>query len=411
MRTLTSPLLTLFLAAGTLSACADDATTVEAFSPGVERASVVADAPTDAWVAGINQAGWDFHRTIDGNAISSPISLGAAFSLLRAGATEPTDGVLDSIFGFPAGDGVHTAANAVLTDLEASTTGSTTLDISNRIFTRVDPLQPFVDTAAANYGADLAPLANDSTAAADEVNAWTSEQTRGLVPKIVEPTDITADTILVIVNTVYLDAEWSATFEASLTSPSTFTTASSDAVEVDFMSMLEPTSLRYLERADSIVVELPYKDGDLAMWLIVPTETQGLESVEAALDAATIANFGAEAAPGLVSLRMPKWEFALPPTDLLATWLCPSGLCAGAPLHNINSDRSELQFAVHGAKILVDEQGTEAGAATAIGVMETSAPEVDLYLDVDHPFTYVITHEPTGTIVFAGRVTDPSVTE
>ena len=119
MRTLTTPLLALFLAAASLSACGDEATSVEAFAPGVERSPVVADAPADEWVAGINQAGWEFHQTIEGNAISSPISLGAAFSLLRAGASEPTDAVLDGIFGFPAGDGTHTAANAVLTDLEA----------------------------------------------------------------------------------------------------------------------------------------------------------------------------------------------------------------------------------------------------------------------------------------------------
>ena len=148
-------------------------------------------------------------------------------------------------------------------------------------------------------------------------------------------------------------------------------------------------------------------DGDLAMWLIVPNDMQGLEAVEAALDASILASFSDEASEGLVSLRMPKWEFSLPPTDLLQDWLCPAGLCVGAPLANISQD-SELQFAIHGAKIIVDEEGTEAGAATAIGVMETAAPEIDLFVNADHPFTYVITHAPTGAIVFTGRVTDPT---
>jgi serpin B len=106
-------------------------------------------------------------------------------------------------------------------------------------------------------------------------------------------------------------------------------------------------------------------------------------------------------------LTVPKWEFALPPTDLLESWLCPEGLCQHAPLQGIH-ERGELQFALHGAKIIVDEDGTEAGAATAIGAAVTSAPVMDLMVTADRPFAYVITHEPTGAIVFVGRVTDPT---
>ncbi len=409
MRQPSVSLIALGLAAATLVGCGSESAVVvpDPIDSTVGRAAIATDAPATEWITGINQAGWDFHRTLDGNAVSSPASLGAAFSLLRAGASEPTDTTLDDIFSFPLGDGAHTAANSVLTSLASATDGSTTLDINNQLFVRSDPLQPFVDTAAAHYGAALVPMSEDNAQAAAEINSWTNDKTRGLVPKIVEPTDITADTALVIVNTVYLDAKWQHPFVASRTGPGPFQTTASTTVEAEFMALDNPIGLRYIERSDSIAVELPYQDGDLSMWLIVPNEINGLEEVEAGLDATTIMGFSEEAKSGAVSLRMPKWEYALPPTDLLATWLCPVGLCVKAPLKNVLK-RGELQFALHGAKIIVDEEGTEAGAATAIGGTDTSAPTVDLLLNVDRPFAYVITHEPTGAIVFVGRVTDPT---
>lgn len=311
MRQFSVPILALGLVAAALAGCGSESAVMvpDPIEATVDRTASDPNAPTNEWVAGINEAGWDFHRTLDGNAVSSPVSLGAAFSLLRAGASEPTD--------------------------------------------------------------------------------------------------ITADTALVIVNTVYLDAKWRFPFDASFTGDGTFNLDDSGQVETEFMSASDLVGLRYVERSDSVVVELPYQDGDLSMWLIVPNEIGGLEEVEAGLDATTVMGFSEEAKSGAVSLRMPKWEYALPPTDLLATWLCPVGLCAKAPLKNIH-ERGELQFALHGAKIIVDEEGTEAGAATAIGETNASAPTVDLSLNVDRPFTYVITHEPTGAIVFVGRVIDPT---
>ena len=409
MRQLSVSFSALGLVAATLAGCGSESAVVvpNPIEATVGRVEVDSDAPATEWVTGINQAGWDFHRTLDGNAVSSPVILGAAFSLLRAGASEPTDATLDNIFGFPTGEGAHAGANSVLTSLAAATDGSTTLDINNQLFVRPDPLQPFVDTAATHYGAALVPMSGDNAHAAGEINSWTNDKTRGLVPMIVKPTDITNDTALVIVNTVYLDAKWQYPFGASRTRPGPFQTTASTTVEAEFMAPDNPISLRYIERTDSVAVELPYQDGDLSMWLILPNEVDGLEQVEAGLDAATITGFSQDAKSGAVSLRMPKWEYALPPTDLLATWLCPVGLCVKAPLKNIFK-RGELQFALHGAKIIVDEEGTEAGAATAIGGTDTSAPTVDLFVTVDRPFAYVITHEPTGAVVFVGRVIDPT---
>src|SRR6056297_2971848 len=103
-------------------------TSMAAIVPVAERLPADPDAPAEAWVAGVNAAGWDFHRELEGNAVSSPISIGTALSLARAGASSETGVVLDGIFGFPAAD-PHGAANAVDLAVSAASVDPTTLEI------------------------------------------------------------------------------------------------------------------------------------------------------------------------------------------------------------------------------------------------------------------------------------------
>ena len=113
-------LLCLFTAA-----CSSPATTT-VLEPVADRLPVDPQAPTGDWVAGANPAGWDFHRHLVGNAVSSPVSLSLAFSLSRAGTSEDTGAVLDEIFGIPE-VGVHGAANAIDLMLATASVEPTTL--------------------------------------------------------------------------------------------------------------------------------------------------------------------------------------------------------------------------------------------------------------------------------------------
>lgn len=208
-----------------------------------------------------------------------------------------------------------------------------------------------------------------------------------------------------LVNTVYLDATWATPFEPNDTKPHEFTTSDARTVSTGFMD--QGGFHRYLDRPDSQVVELAYADGDLSMWLIVPKETQGLAEVEAALDAATVADFSELAVDTDLGLKVPRWDVALPSTDLVGTWLCPRGLCPEAEFFGID-DQSRLESALHSARIVVSEEGTEAAAATTVTFARVSATLYEVDVTADHPFAYVIVHEPTDSILFVGRVTDPT---
>ena len=375
--------------------------------PVADRLPADPDAPAGDWVAGVNAAGWGFHRHLEGNAVSSPMSIGMAFSLSRAGASADSGAALDAIFGFPEA-GSHSAANAVDLRLAKASAGTTTLEVANRLFPDdgFSMLPDFLATAARQYGADLQPVdTSNGAAAAATINRWASERTRGLIPTIVDAGAVQGQQ-LVLVNTVYLKADWIAPFLPDFTSDGPFTTGADHSVTVPFMRDREPVHRRFVPLEDADAVELPYVGGELAMWLVVPRDPAGLATVEESLDADTLTGLPGAARTGLVHVTMPKWEQTLPPADLFG-WLCPLGFCAGAGFEGI-APGIFLSAALHGAKVIVDEKGTEAAAATA-GMFPTSLPpEPDLTIVADRPFLWAIVHQGTGALLFVGRLVNPA---
>ena len=389
------------------AACASSDTTTTVLEPVADRLLADPDAPAGEWVAGINAAGWDFHRHLTGNAVSSPASIGTAFSLSRAGASADTGATLDDIFGFPE-SGLHSAANTVDLRLAEASVGPTTLEVANRLFPDdgFSLLPEFLHTAGAQYGAALQPIdTTDGAAAADTINRWVSQSTRGLIPTIVTESVVRGQK-LVLVNTVYLKADWTEPFLPELTSDGQFTTGDDRSVTVPFMRDRRPVHRRFVQLEDADAVELPYEDGELAMWLIIPHDPAGLAAVEESLDAAALTGLHNAAQAGLVDLAMPKWEQTLPPTDLFG-WLCPRGFCAGARFDSI-APGIFITSALHGAKVIVDEKGTEAAAATAMSFAESMPPPPDLTIVADRPFLWAIVHQDTGTLLFVGRLVDPA---
>ena len=383
----------------------DTTTTVP--EPVADRLPADPAAPTAEWVAGINAAGWDFHRQLRGNAVSSPVSIGTAFSLSRAGASAGSGPALDSIFGFPQA-GLHSAANAVDLRLAEASAGPTTLEVANRLFPDdgFSPRPEFIHTAATQYGAAVEPVdTDDGAAAADAVNGWVSERTRGLIPRIVNEGVVQGQKLL-LVNTVYLKADWTKPFLPDWTSDGQFTTDDNRSVTVPFMRDRVPVHRRFVQFEHADAVELPYQGDELAMWLVVPHDPAGLAAVEESLDAAALTGLHSATREGLVDLAMPKWEQTLPPTDLFG-WLCPLGFCASAPFDGI-AGGIFISAALHGAKVIVDEKGTEAAAATAMAFRKSLPPPPDLTIVADRPFLWAIIHQHTGALLFVGRLVDPA---
>ncbi len=379
-------------------------------SPGVERSAPSPDAPVGDLAAGLNDAGFDLWRTqpADDNLVFSPSSIGHALLMARAAADDPTGAAIDQSLGLPAGLAAHQAWNSVDHSIAASADAAdeVTVNAADRIWPRIDitPDQDWVDLLVAEHGATTEKL--DFAAASEEsrqvINAWVGEQTKGLIPELLPQGFIDGQTVLVLSDALYFKARWLVPFGKYGPVTDTFTRLDGSTTRVEYMQELELGDRR--GRGNGFVgAEIPYSGGEFSMLVIVPDEGR-FHRVRDTLDQDLLDRIDGSFTTGPYELLLPKWADHSE-LDLLA-WLEEMGASPGS--YPAMSPDAVLDGAVHGADIEVDEWGTVAAAATAMGFAASGPPEPELVVRADRPFLYLIRHRPTGLVLFAGQVTDPS---
>ena len=212
------------------------------------------------------------------------------------------------------------------------------------------------------------------------------------------------DTRFVLTNAIYFSAAWDDPFEASNTKDAPFKLLDGAQVQVPTLHQTGD-GYRYGEAADYRAVELPYDGGQLSMVVVVPGD---LAAFEASLTGTTLENVTKSLEPASVELALPKFKFDAPLglKDHLQA-LGMNDAFQNADFSGIDGTRNLVTTDVlHEGFVAIDEKGTEAAAATAVVVGDTSAPEFH-QLTVDKPFVFFIRDIPTGAILFIGRVVDP----
>jgi serpin B len=402
---------TIVAVTATGSAQAGDVTTVRA--DGVTRATPPPDAPVDALTAGITDFGYALSRLTAEpatNWVASPLSIGYAFSMARAGAVGETAAEIDHAFGFPPA-GRDEAFNAV-TARVLPTGRDATVGIGNTLFTPAgEPIgTAFLHTLAAQYGAGVHTVDFTSPTAARTINDWVRRQTAGQIRELFATID--PATRLVLANAVYLKADWQHRFgDVTPTGPAAFTRADGQTVQVPTMRLA--TTLGYARVGDVEAVELPYKGGDLAMWVLLRTATAAGGAAAAPTDlltASSLASVRAALRPTSLGLHLPRWHVA-------TTIDLPGPLRELGVRHAFDPGTADftgiepelyMSQAVHRADITVDETGTTAAAATGVGMSVTAAVIPPTVVRVDHPFAFAVVHRPTGLPLFVGQVADPA---
>lgn len=387
--------------------------------------SVPAAGQEAAAVTAVNGLGLDLLRaglgTAKGNVAVSPWSIATALGMLRTGARGTTAAQLDAVLHSTDAAALHAGMNA-LDLLLAERNGtfpwgageqrSIELSAANRAFTQQGfPFEPaFLQTLAADYGSTIGEVDYERATgkARATINGWVNERTKQRIRELIPDGVLDAMTRLVLVNAVYLRADWQVPFAKESTKPATFHAAGGD-VTAPFMAGAERWG--WAEGDGWQAVELPYVDGKLAMTIVVPAAGR-FDEVTGHLDGAMLAKLAAVSNDGEVTLRLPRFDIAKA-TDLGAALQALGVIDAfdpnAADLSGITTaERLYVSAALHQANITVDEQGTVAAAATVIVVSEASAA-VELHeLTVDRPFLFLLRDRPTGTLLFAGQVTNPA---
>jgi serpin B len=419
MRAKIAILLTTVVLASAACAGPSGAAIVKADVP---RAAADPAVATDAGNA-VDAFGLDLYlRLASGghNVVFSPASIAIALGMARAGARGQTATEMDAVMR-DLGTDAHAAWLNALDAALTSRTGSfpdeqglsqpVSLRIANAPFAQRDMklVDAYLQALAARYGAGvrLVDYRAAAEAARQEINAWVSDQTEQRIPELLAAGTITPHERLALVNAIYLKAAWLTPFSADLTKDGPFTRLDGSTVSVPLMQ--GGGQLPYAAGAGWQAVEIPYVGGSLAMDIIVPTD---LVAFEATLTPESFARITGTFAERPVALTLSKFgiesKVELAPT--LSAMGMPTVFRAGiADFSGMTTDEQlYITAVIHQANIDVDEKGTTAAAATAVVMRASAAPGEPVTLRVDHPFIFALRDVPTGTILFLGRVTDPS---
>jgi len=409
------------VAASALAACGGDAGDPYLVSSSAARNAAPSADDVPALVAGTTAFTADVYRLTSatpGNLFLSPHSISTALAMTWAGARTTTASQLASALHFPAIDDarVHAAFNALDLALasraQAAMSGTRPFRLVTAIWGQTGKVfEPaFLDTLAQNYGTGLRILdfAADPDGARGIINGWVEDRTDGKIQDLLAPETITPDTRLVLTNAITFSAAWDAPFDPAATTSAAFASPSG---LVTVPTLHQSAEYGYGAGADFTAVELPYDGDQLAMDLIRPELAPGasgdpLAALEASLDGAKLTAIVAAIQPGAVELSLPTFTFTAA-LDLKVALGAIDAFTADADFSGMDGTRDlAISDVVHKAFVAIDESGTEAAAATAVVVGDTSVP-VTVPVAFDRPFLFLIRDRPTGEILFIGRVVDP----
>ena len=286
------------------------------------------------------------------------------------------------------------------------------LSIANALWAQKDhPFLPaFLQTAKGDYQASVAQA--DFKAAAEpargEINHWVAQKTRNRIQDILPDGSVNHLTRLVLANAIYFKGTWARRFDKSATSTAPFDLAPGRKVEVPMMR--QKGDVRYTENADFQAVELPYIGGGLSMVILLPNQADGCGQLERRLTPALLASTLKQMREQEVEIFLPRFklESSFKLNDTLASMGLTAAFGTQADFSGMDGTKDLFISGVfHKAWGEVNEEGTEAAAATAV-VMATKALVQSPAFLADHPFIFFIRDTRSGSLLFLGRLADPS---
>lgn len=352
------------------------------------------------------------------NIFFSPYSITQAFALLAPGARGTTLSGIEQVLSFSLPqDRLNPAFNRLDLLLAGKTTGTVlasglqtpTLNNANAVWGQQGffILQAYLDTLAVNYGAGLhlVDFIDDTEGSRQTINSWVEGQTNNRIKDLIPKDGVTTDTRLVLTNAIWFKASWASQFHKNATINQSFINRDSSSSSVPFMQQM--FAVPYAQAAGCQAVDIPYAGDNLSMLVIMP-DPGTFDTFLASLTPTLLADITNHLTTKMIIFSMPKFTFTK--ASPLGSILQSLGMTDAfdqtrADLSGIDGRRDLFIGDVfHQAFIDVDEEGTEAAAATAIVIGTAGVPSSDLTLSIDHPFIFLIRDRQSGLILFMGKV-------
>jgi serpin B len=391
-------------------------------SPNAPEADIAALASDNAAFA------FDLYHAVEtsqptGNLFYSPYSISIALAMTYAGANGQTAtdmaGTLDWT-NLPA-PRLHAAFDAIDLELEGlahspnASNGGFTLTVADSLWgDKTETFAgPYLDTLATDYGSELriVDFEHSPDPSRVAINQWVSSETNGKIPTLLNQGTITTDTRFVLANAIYFKASWASQFNPSQTTAQPFTLADGSTVQAPTMTQVSEMSYATTSTYDA--VEIPY-DGAGTSMVVVQPAAGSFAAVDAGLSGAFFTEVTGALHAANVALSLPKFTITgstISLKDELSSLGMANEFTPAADFTNmVAGSLGDLYLGdvLHQAFVVVDETGTEAAAATAVIGVGTAVGVMPTPVVIDRPFFFFIRDLATNSVLFVGRVTDPT---
>ncbi|XP_046496801.1 serpin B9 [Equus quagga] len=349
------------------------------------------------------------------NVFYSPVSISSALAMVFLGAKGNTAAQMAQVLSLNTEKDIHQGFQSLLTEVNKPGT-QYLLRTANRLFGEksCEFFPTFKESCVRFYHAELEQLsfAKAAEQSRKHINTWVSKKTEGKIQELLPGNSIDAQTRLVLVNAIYFKGKWKEQFDKTNTSEMPFKINQKEQKPVQMMFQEATFKLAYIKEVQAQVLELPYVGEELSMIILLPDEDVGLDSVEKNL---TFEKFTAWTKPDC--MKSTEVEVLLPRFTLEEEYDMESVLQRLGMLDAFEQGKADfsamsaerdlcLSKFVHKSFVEVNEEGTEAAAASAILVVECCM-EFGPRFCADHPFLFFIRHNKTNSILFCGRFSSP----
>ncbi|CAL7940868.1 unnamed protein product [Xylocopa violacea] len=362
---------------------------------------------------GTNEFSSLFYQTVaektPGNLIMSPLSAAIVLAMAAYGSRGETENQFKKLLHLPSANG-ESGYQALIDNLNKIQENK--LQLANKIFTAEHlDMKPTYKELTETYFHSIAQAVDfaKSQQAADTINGWVEQNTNELIKDLIKPGDLNNSTALVLVNAAYFKGLWNDQFNPNSTTDMPFYIDSNTVKNVPMMSRIGSYRSGELPELNAKFIELPYKGGELSMLIILPNVVDGLAEVEKKLLNVNLANVLNQGYVRTQNLYLPKFkiESKIELEDVLKKMGLIDAFDGRADFSGISNEKMDISKVVQKAFIEVNEEGTEAAAATGMSVaLSVSADPIEII--VNHPFLYsIIKTGDTNVQLFKGRIVDP----
>lgn len=345
------------------------------------------------------------------NIFISPFSIAVTLAMTYNGTANETQRAMARTLGFEKLDltAVNTATAGLLTALQ-NPDPQVQLAIANSLWAgRPWPIQAaFVERCRDQYRAEVRNVDFTAPETAGMINGWVKHQTRDKIDQLIKPADLNPLTMLILLNAIYFKGSWSKQFDPVATREADFHLP--DGRRKRVRMMYQTGEYRYYEDGTRQAVSLPYGSGRVSMVLFLPRRESSLSEFQAQLTTVTWRKWlnDFHQTSGNVALPRFKIEYEQQLNESLTALGLGIAFSDKADFGNLSNEPACLSVVRHKAFVEVNEEGTEAAAATAVVIRALSmAPSRPFQLTFDRPFFCAIVDNQTGAILFMGSIVDP----